>query len=163
MPDTPRPPVLLDGAATDSVAGWHPQDGFDLPGTPWDLSDRRILCVGVVDTEDRAVAAVTALSRGAGLAISLAASGPTRLRLLEDLHRLGDVISPSGSSGSAEVGLDDEQRGLMQALAEGATVTEAAHRMHMSRRTASRRLGEVRQALGVESTAEAVARWTDLT
>lgn len=48
---------------------------------------------------------------------------------------------------------------LLDAVAAGETVTAAVSRLHISRRTANRRLAEARRILGVRTTAEAVARW----
>jgi DNA-binding NarL/FixJ family response regulator len=54
--------------------------------------------------------------------------------------------------------LDEEQRRLLQLLREGFSVVEAARRLHLSRRTAERRLAKARAALGAETTAQAVLR-----
>jgi DNA-binding NarL/FixJ family response regulator len=54
--------------------------------------------------------------------------------------------------------LDEEQRQLLQLLADGLSLAEAAAFLHLSRRTAERRLTEARGALGVTTTAEAVLR-----
>jgi DNA-binding CsgD family transcriptional regulator len=51
-----------------------------------------------------------------------------------------------------------DQRRLLELLAQGMTVGEAARRVFVSRRTADRRLAEARIALGVRTTTEAVAR-----
>jgi DNA-binding NarL/FixJ family response regulator len=54
--------------------------------------------------------------------------------------------------------LDEEQRRLLALLACGFSVPEAARRLHLSRRTAERRLAEARAALGATTNAEAVLR-----
>jgi DNA-binding NarL/FixJ family response regulator len=51
----------------------------------------------------------------------------------------------------------DEQR-VIDLLATGATVTDAATLLHVSRRTLTRRLGGIRERLGVSSNAEIVAQ-----
>jgi DNA-binding CsgD family transcriptional regulator len=51
-----------------------------------------------------------------------------------------------------------EQRQLLRLLADGLSVAEAAAFLHLSRRTAERRLAEARAVLGVATTAEAVLR-----
>ena len=56
--------------------------------------------------------------------------------------------------------LSAEQRDLLAALSGGATVTEAALALFVSRRTANRRLAEARYLLGVTTNAEAVTRWS---
>jgi DNA-binding CsgD family transcriptional regulator len=50
-----------------------------------------------------------------------------------------------------------EHRRLLGLLASGTTVEEAARRLHLSRRTAQRRLADVRRRLGAPTTAAAVA------
>jgi DNA-binding NarL/FixJ family response regulator len=57
-----------------------------------------------------------------------------------------------------ESSLDEEQRRLLALLAHGLSVPEAARRLHLSRRTAERRLAEARAALGATTNAEAVLR-----
>jgi DNA-binding NarL/FixJ family response regulator len=54
--------------------------------------------------------------------------------------------------------LDEVQRRLLALLACGLSVPEAARRLHLSRRTAERRLAEARVALGAATNAEAVLR-----
>src|SRR5699024_5125000 len=136
-------------------AGWRARSGFDLPASPWDLRARRWVCVGIVDDEGGAAAAVTALLRGTGLAGFVGLTGPSRLRFLEDLHRTGQVAvtgsgdgAPGGPGPDGGPALDDDQRELLRMLAAGATVEEAAQARHLSRRTANRRLADARRALG---------------
>ena len=57
-----------------------------------------------------------------------------------------------------EGALDDEQRRLLRLLCHGLSVAEAARRLHLSRRTAERRLASARAALGAATNAEAVLR-----
>jgi len=66
------------------------------------------------------------------------AGGPTELRL-------------------ANTAIDDDGRAILTRLAVGRTLGTIAREPHLSRRTADRRLAEVRAALGVERTTEAVA------
>lgn len=61
---------------------------------------------------------------------------------------------------SGEEGLEvltDEQRRLLELLGEGLSVTEAAKRIHLSERTAERRLAEARARLGAATNAQAVS------
>ena len=165
MASPARPPVLLyndDPPATghDLPVGWRVRRGFALPDTPWDLSARRWVCVGVIAAADDAEAAIAALSRGVGLAVGVRAGGDLCHRTLEDLYRLGDVVVTPASSPQPASFLDEEQRLLIEALARGETVTEAARGLHLSRRTANRRLAEIRTLLGVQSNAEAMASWS---
>ncbi|HET7182195.1 MAG TPA: helix-turn-helix transcriptional regulator [Candidatus Limnocylindrales bacterium] len=51
-----------------------------------------------------------------------------------------------------------EARALIGRIAAGETLAEAAHALHLSRRTADRRLAHVRRALGADRTVVAVVR-----
>jgi DNA-binding CsgD family transcriptional regulator len=62
---------------------------------------------------------------------------------------------PPGGAAS----LDATTIALLEALARGRLVSQAARDAHVSLRTAHRRLSEARVALGAATTAEAVARW----
>ena len=135
---------------------WEGRDGFALPAAPWDLHGRRWVCVGTVDGPVAAGDALAALARGVGLAIEVDLPGGARRRFLEDVHKAGDV---GGLDRGPLDDLGDEHRRLLDALAGGETVTTAAERLHLSRRTANRRLAEARQVLGVDATAAAVSRW----
>ena len=54
------------------------------------------------------------------------------------------------------IGLTAQQRRLLKLLAQGCTISEAADRLHISLRTAHRRLRAAREAMGVGSNAEAL-------
>ena len=162
----PRPPVRL--VAIDDLAtgdpkrlappAWSARPGFDLPSTPWDLTERRWVCVGTIQDRDRANKAMEALTRGVGLVVAVTLRGDDRRRFDEDLARAGTLLA--GDDDDAKMSLDHEQAALLEALAAGLTVTAAAERAHLSRRTANRRLSEARARLGVGSTAEAVTLWS---
>jgi DNA-binding NarL/FixJ family response regulator len=53
--------------------------------------------------------------------------------------------------------LTPTERRILELIAAGATVTDAAHLLHLSRRTVTRRLAEIRRRAGVESLAELLA------
>lgn len=57
-----------------------------------------------------------------------------------------------------ERALADEQRRLLELLGRGLSVVEAARRLHLSRRTAERRLAQARSILGAATNAAAVLR-----
>ena len=161
------PPVLLVEDATSAEAlaevvapaGWTRHDGFELPAEPWDLARRRLVCVGLVDSDAAVGAALTALARGAGLVVAVTVEGSARHRFLEDLHKVAapePYAAPPPRDGPA---LRPAHEQLLAALAAGTTVTAAAEQLHVSRRTANRLLAEVRDAFGVDTTAAAVSRW----
>jgi DNA-binding NarL/FixJ family response regulator len=58
----------------------------------------------------------------------------------------------------AERALTEEQLRLLSLLRQGVSVRDAARRLHISHRTAERRLAEAREALGAATNAEAVMR-----
>lgn len=139
------------------AAGWRVQCGWALPNEPWDQSDRRIACWGTVKNEDDVSAAVLAGARGAVVLAVSRAPAWLVTRLVDDLARLGAVDHPVAAT-SLVGGPDNDQRALLDLLAGGATVAEAAQERHLSIRSAERRLASARAALGVRSTAEAVSR-----
>lgn len=158
-----RPPVrmvtaddLLHPERAAILDGWTVRQGFDLPTTPWDLARRRWVCIGEVTDQQGAEAAIGALARGVGLAIAIALTGDDRRRFEEDLARTGRLVV---GEGDPTLGLSTEHTTLLDGLASGLSVTAAASRAYVSRRTANRRLAEVRSRLGVASTAEAVTHW----
>ncbi|MEO7572219.1 MAG: LuxR family transcriptional regulator [Acidimicrobiales bacterium] len=151
--DRAAPPTQeLDRLTAD---GWRCVEGFDLPPQPWDLTDRRWVRTGSVDDDDTVAAAVLIAARGVGLVIGCPDDG-RRARLLDDLRRIGTVELVALGPDPLAV-LDDDQRALLAALATGASVGTAADALHLSTRTAERRLAAARRSLGVRTTAEAVA------
>jgi DNA-binding NarL/FixJ family response regulator len=163
----PAPPVLLlpdaptDGSVDHEVVpppGWRVHDGFDLPAEPWDVRALRLLCVGTVHDEGTARAAITAVTRGAGLAVRVPYRGSGRHRFLEDLHKIATPVAHEAPAPAPTDGLSPIQRSLLDALARGDTVTAAAQDLHVSRRTANRLLADGRARLGVETNAEAIRR-----
>lgn len=163
----PKPPVaVIDGEAEPDVApngvavpaGWTRREGFALPDKPWDLSEHRWVCTGVVGDDEEAVVALSALARGVGLVIALKGSSRFRLQVLDDLHHNGEVTMALERRGPV-VDLDPDDVALLRALADGATVDEAARQTIISPRTAHRRLAAVRAAYQATNTTEVVARW----
>jgi len=77
-----------------------------------------------------------------------------------DLERLAVSAGACGvdwrHDGETPQGLSEEMTALLRALANGATVAEAARRLHVSLRGAHRRLAAARAALGVSTTQQAV-------
>ncbi len=153
--------------------GWTRRSGFSLPGEPWDLRDRRWMCVGAIADDESAELALEALLRGVGLLVVIEGSGRFRLQVLDDLHHNGRVERRGGGAdvdggvalggrhrdGRPTVVLGEEDESLLAALAGGDTVETAARRGMMSPRTAQRRLAVIRRAYGAANTTEAVALW----
>lgn len=155
---TPRivlPPDADIGAAALELSrrGWRMHRGFALPPEPWDVRASRVVAVGPVPDQATAQAALLCAVRGAGLVVSLRHDAAWAAPFLADLARVG---SDAPHRPEADVGLTDEQRALLDLLAEGHSIAQAARRMFLSLRTANRRVAEARAALGVATTREAV-------
>ena len=104
----------------------------------------------VVDSATTAAELLRVVVRGADAAIRL--DLPDDAAFLDTLRRVADVRV------AAAPALDRDQRALLELLARGRTAGEAARQLGMSLRTAHRRLGAARLALGAANNAEAVAR-----
>jgi DNA-binding NarL/FixJ family response regulator len=135
--------------------GWTIRRDWGLSEREWSVSDARIVCCGVVATFDDVSAALLAAVRGAGVIARVEPGAEPTLRLREELGSLGPLEERARRHGDAgELSL--EQRELCRLLGLGLSLADAATQLHLSRRTAFRRLAEVREALNVETTREAV-------
>jgi DNA-binding NarL/FixJ family response regulator len=159
--DRLRPLIVVEGSLvayaeavhTARAQGWRVVDGFDVAGGI--APGEHTVCVGEVRTRTDAEHAVLAAARGAGVVVWAVADRDVLDLVYEDLRRLGPVERRTGSEERGPF-LDPEQVALLAALLEGATLGEAAARLHISRRTADRRLAAARGSLGVRTTAEAL-------
>lgn len=157
-----RPLIVIEGsqqAATPVVAlletgGWAISKGFRLPMADWLVGG--VVCVGAVTSATDAALAVLAAVRGAGLVVSVSAREEVIELLVDDLWRIGPVDYWPGNESGPLRSLTVEQWCLLELLARGRTLTEAAGILHLSRRTADRKLAAARVSLGAKSTAEAV-------
>lgn len=132
--------------------GWQLQDGWELGEQSWDVTGRRVVCVGeVADASDRDLA-LLAGARGAGLVLVASAPAELTAELLADLSRLGPVERDAAAGGPE--GLDSETVDLLRSLAAGRSMSQAADDALMSLRTAHRRVSQARDALGVKTRAE---------
>jgi DNA-binding NarL/FixJ family response regulator len=89
-----------------------------------------------------------------------AAGGERRVKRSLNAVSDGTPVATNQNSGGVERALADDQEQLLELLAGGLSVREAATCLHLSRRTAERRLAEARAALGAATNAEAVLRAT---
>jgi DNA-binding NarL/FixJ family response regulator len=153
-----QPIVVVEGSpdafrrAVDELrsGGWAIHEGFDGDrGAPTKLR------VGSVADAASAGLAVLAVLDGAGVVVHAIAARDVVDRMLDDLRHLGRVDHRTGTGSNA---VSPEARAILGRLAAGGTLGDAAHELHLSRRTADRRLAEARRALGVERTVEAIAR-----
>jgi DNA-binding CsgD family transcriptional regulator len=135
-----------DAAAGDAtlVTGWRVRS--DSP---------RTVCVGTVADAEDAGRAVLAAVIGADVVVDARADREVIDRLCDDLRRLGTLEHRLGAAANPPV-LTDDERALMARLLGGASLGESARALHLSRRTADRRLASARAKLGANSTSEAV-------
>lgn len=123
----------------------------------------------VMRAADEASASAALLAALDGTRLVVHASAPRAVvdRLCDDLRRLArvDLVDASThlpsprTAADARPVLPESGAELLDALAAGRTLGQAAASLGLSRRTADRRLAAARDALGARSTAEAVARW----
>lgn len=106
---------------------------------------------------DRASAAQAVLAAVAGRDLVVHATAPREVidQLCDDLSHLGDLDHRVGAT-EAGPDLSGEQRELLAQLLAGKTLGEAARALHVSRRTADRRLAAARRSLGAANTSEAL-------
>lgn len=122
------------------------------------LNERSAVCTGVVRDAADAAQALLAAVAGAGLVVHAQAERDVIDRLVDDLRRFGPVDHRT-SEPEPGPALTADENGLLDWLAEGKTLAEAAAEFHLSRRTADRRLASARDKLGVSTTAEAVVAY----
>jgi DNA-binding NarL/FixJ family response regulator len=111
---------------------------------------------GTITDAASAAQAVLAAVRGADLVLLAAAEREVIDQLCDDLRRLGPLDHRIGDAAPVEPDLGPDERALLARLVGGATLGEAAKALHLSRRTADRRLAAARRALGAASTSEAL-------
>jgi DNA-binding NarL/FixJ family response regulator len=133
----------------------------ELAAQGWPLIDevddarQGVVWRGVVDSEAAAQRAVLAALAGAGVVVAGTAERDVLDRLCDDLRRLGRLDHRLGEPPPAAT-LSADEEALLAHLLAGASLGEAARALHLSRRTADRRLSSARRALGAASTSEAV-------
>lgn len=116
-----------------------------------------VVCAAEVRDRQTAQQAVLAALAGAHLVVAATAPREVIDMLCEDLRRLGRLdhrFSPRQQAGSE---LSPAERALVERLLAGDSLGQAAVALHISRRTADRRLASARRALGAATTAEALA------
>ena len=109
----------------------------------------------------RAVAAAVAGHRVVAVVHEPAGGGTTADGLFDlvtaELRRVGPGVGHDLSAWGDDSGLSEESLEILRMLATGLTVGQAATRLNISPRTATRRVEQARRSLGVDTTAEAVA------
>lgn len=97
-----------------------------------------------------AAAVLSAVQRGATVALRIRLPEPFRSEFIDQLRRVAD-IQPE-----ATPALSDQHRALLDHLRRGESLTEAARALHVSRRTVDRRLAEIKSIMRVATTTEAL-------
>lgn len=141
-----------DAAAAELAAG----SARVLTGWHRAVQGVRIVCAGHVTDRRDAGAAVLAAVSGADLAVLATAPRDVIDQLCDDLSRLGELDHRVGIAVSDNP-LSPGEQALLAHLLAGATLGQAAQALHLSRRTADRRLAGARRTLGVDSTSAAMA------
>jgi DNA-binding CsgD family transcriptional regulator len=138
-------PAALSDARGELVAlGWRTSTD---PGA-------EVREVEVRDDSEAADAVLSAVS-GSGLLVDARADREVVDRLCDDLRRLGPLDH------RVERGpvLTEEQHALLVLLARGVSLGEAAERLHLSRRSADRRLAAAKTVLAAETSGAALATY----
>ncbi len=119
-----------------------------------------MLCAGIVSNADDARKVVLAALAGADLVVDCRADRAVTDTMCDDLHRLGRLDHRVAAANAPS--LDDDQRALLTAIADGGSLGSAAAELHLSRRSADRRVAAARLTLGAATTSEAVVKATRL-
>lgn len=79
------------------------------------------------------------------------------LRLIRMIEPVEEPRLPRSDAETRDADLSSDDVAILACLADGATLHEVARRLHLSHRTASRRLSEICATLGVSRPIQAVA------
>jgi hypothetical protein len=136
-------------------AGWRVLPGWQVPAGALD----DVVLTGSVRSTGDAGAAMLAAVAGAGLIVLADADRDVIDLFCDDLRRVGTLDHRVGEDAGAALSADD--RRLLELLAGGLTLGQAATRLHLSRRSADRRLASARAALEVATSGEAVIAYRE--
>jgi len=119
--------------------------------------DPAIVCVGTIRDSGDAAEALLAAVAGAGLVVHADAPRDVIDRFVDDLRRLGPAEHQTADP--PPLNLTADERRLLDALVDGRTLGQAAAALHLSRRTADRRLRSAKSKLGAGNSAEALVAY----
>jgi len=166
MTDVGEVPIVLvgDHGTAERVEveltrqSWVVQSGFALNDDRFELSGSRLVCSGVVADVDGLEMALMAAARGAGLVAVVGAKDSWAAASLADqLSVLGlDPRFEGFRAMDSAPCYDRDTAELLDRLASGCTIPDAAHACLLSLRTANRKLSAARKSLGVATTLELV-------
>lgn len=153
------PAIVIEGAAAgaavERVCAELAARGVQI-SADWRAAAPGVVCTGAVGDDRAAEQAVLAALAGAQVVVAATAGRDVIDRMCDDLRRLGPLDHRIDDHG-AQPALAAEERALLDRLLAGDSLGEAAAALHLSRRTADRRLASARRALGVTTTAELLA------
>jgi len=150
-------PDELEAVVSELCACGYARCPDALPSLPFDLSASRLVRSATVGADDPG-ALVLAATRGVTLVLTFDVEDLEREALLDTLARVGRVRE--WSERRAEPSLSHVHTALLDLLAQGASLQDAAARSFVSLRTANRRLSEARVALGAANNRAAVVHWS---
>jgi DNA-binding NarL/FixJ family response regulator len=133
------------------LEGWRPIVVAELPAEPFDLTSMRFVVIAETLSVADAGALLMAAARGCSLILSRTSEDLVPAPFLEDLGRMVDVVVTEDRPV-----LDADQVRFLERLASGATIVDVAAELGWSRRTAARRLADVKRRLAVTTTSAAV-------
>jgi hypothetical protein len=141
--------VTEDDTAYSAIANELLGAGWQIAATTQREADV-VVALTVAEPADAQSAVLTALA-GAGVLVRARASVRVVDDLVDDLRRIGHVLIADATT---TVVLDVETWRLLHALGQGATLAGAAGALHMSTRTANRRITVARAALNTPTRAQ---------
>ncbi len=154
--EAPPVVVVLDdrdtwraAVAETRLRGWtvHDDGGAAAPGPT--------VVAGDVSSSEDAACAVRRVLEGGGLVVLAPGSEGFTHDLCDDLRHLGPLdVRTTPVEEPDPLGV--EERRILELLATGMPLARVAEDVGMSRRTIARRLAHIRDALGVDTTAEAI-------
>jgi DNA-binding CsgD family transcriptional regulator len=144
---------MFAGGATGSAAS-DVYPPFDLPPSGITAREREVLELVGKGLASGAIARRLGLARST--VDSHVRSAMAKLGARTRVHAAA-LIAASQNGDLRVDELESEQVRLLELIAAGHSLAEAAAELHVSLRTAARRLDEARASLGVRTTAEAVA------
>jgi hypothetical protein len=148
----PAPPLIVvdDASAYAAVVQEAMGAGWTLT-SPEEASGPSALVAVTVHERADARAAVLLAVRGNALLVRANAERAIVDDLVEDLARIGPAHLVDGGR---VVPLDAASWQLVHALADGSTVPQAARALHVSLRTANRRIADARALTGAQTRAQ---------
>jgi DNA-binding NarL/FixJ family response regulator len=143
-----QPVALVLAPGSTAVVAGQTVDLATIDDEEFELTAVTVLATVTDDLS--AAATLRAAQRGARLTVDVRLAEPHRSRFIEQLGRIATIRLEMATQ------LSTEHIALLDLLRSGSTLAEAAGRLFISRRTADRRLLEIREILGVATTTEAL-------